>query len=257
MNGHLVELRKSKNEVAIVTMKRQEKRNALSLQLMEELISAFESFSVHTPYRVVILTGEGPAFSAGLDLQESSDPTLIEKMAQHVAHLLKAIYTCPIVTIAAVQGDAIAGGAGLVAACDYALVAKGAKMGFPEVRRGLIAAQVSTLLCRQMKLRDIRELLLFGELVSSEQSVKIGLANKEVEPTVLMNEALNAADKILLGAPGAVRGTKLLIDKLHPANFFEDLQTALSLHQSVRHSEEAKEGIQAFLEKRPPVWHKP
>lgn len=242
--------------IVSVSLNRPEKRNALNMVLMEELSSVFEELQHHNSRRVVILSGQGSAFCSGLDLQEAADNTLVEKMAQHVARLLTAIFTSKLVTIAAVQGDAIAGGAGLVAACDYALIADGARMGFPETRRGLVAAQVATLLCRQMRMRDVRELLLFGELVDSQRAVAMGLVNRAAEQDVLMDEARNWADKVLLGAPEATRDTKRLLDKLDPANFFEDLEMALSFHQSARLSAEAREGVAAFLEKRLPEWSK-
>jgi methylglutaconyl-CoA hydratase len=190
-----------------------------------------------------------------MDLFENADNALISVTAQHVTRLYNAIHLCPIVTIAAVQGDAIAGGGGLVAACDYALIAKGARMGFPEIKRGLIAAQVSALLCRQICLRDIRELLLFGELVDSSRAVEMRLANREVEGRFLMEEAIKTTKKVLIGAPGAIKSTKQLLNKLDPTDFFEVIDTVLSFYQSARHSEEAKEGISAFLEKREPKWN--
>lgn len=249
-----VEVKNAGKAIALVTLKRPEKCNALSLQLMEELATAFEGLQKDSAYRVAILQAEGKVFCAGMDLRETAEAALIEKMAQHVARLLKAIYTSPLVTIAAVQGDAIAGGAGLVAACDYALIVKGARMGFPETRRGLVAAQVSTLLCRQMRMRDVRELLLLGELVSSDRAVSMGLVNREVAAKNLLEEALKVAAVVLQGAPEATKDTKRLLDSLDPASFFDDLEIALSFHQSARHSEEAKEGINAFLEKRSPKW---
>lgn len=254
MTNQYLEIKNIGDSILLLTLNRPEKRNALNLQLMEELSGVFESFQRSSPYRIAILHAHGSAFCAGLDLRESAEHHLIEKTTQHVARLLKAIYTSHLVTIAAVQGDAIAGGAGLVAACDYALVANEARMGFPETRRGLIAAQVSTLLCRQMRMRDVRELLLLGELVDSGRAVAMGLANRAVEKNKLLDEAVRVAEIILQGAPEAVKDTKRLLDSLDPASFFNDLEIALSFHQSARHSEEAKEGIAAFLEKRTPQW---
>lgn len=241
--------------IVSVNLNRPEKRNALNTILMEELSSVFEELQHHLSRRVVIISGQGEVFCAGMDLQEAADPMLVEKMAQHVARMLTAIYTSKLVTIAAVQGDAVAGGAGLVAACDYALMAHEARIGFPETRRGLVAAQVATLLCRQMRMRDVRELLLLGELIDSQKAVSMGLVNKAVDKEVLMDEARHIADQVLLGAPEATRETKRLLDKLNPANFFKDLETALSFHHSARQSAEAKEGVSAFLEKRPPNWN--
>lgn len=255
MSNQYITVKSIDEDVVQVTLNRPEKCNALNLVLMEEVSAAFEGFQ-DSSYRVAILAAEGPAFCTGLDLKEAENEGTIEKVAQHVARLLKAVYTSKLITIAMVQGDALAGGAGLVAACDYALIAKGACMGFPETRRGLIAAQVATLLCRQMRLRDVRELLLLGEPVSSEKAVQMGLVNRQVDGKELFSEALKVAKIILLGAPEATRDTKLLVDSLIPASFFDDLEIALSFYHTARHSDEAKEGLKAFFEKRQPQWKK-
>lgn len=241
-------------EVALITLNRIEKRNALSVALMEELIQELQKLEKDPKVRIVILSGAGPTFCAGFDLQEALDPVLIETTAQHVARLLTAIYTTPLVMIAAVQGNAIAGGAGIVAACDYALMVQDARIGFPETRRGLIAAQVSTLLCRQMRMRDVRELLLLGEPVDAHRAYLMGLINQVVPPEELMARALEVANAALKGAPEAVRQTKQLLNNLYPTPFSDDLHKALTVHHSKRRCDEAKEGIAAFLEKRPPQW---
>lgn len=238
-----------------VTLKRPEKRNALSLQLMHELCSFFDRFKEEeTPYRIVIITGDGPSFCSGLDLQEAADHSLEAKIPQQIAHLFTSVYTCPLVTIAAIQGDALAGGAGLTAACDYALLAKEARMGFPEVRRGLVAAQVATLLYRQMPMRHVKELLLTGELIDSWEALRMGLVNRVVEKEELLSEATALAHLILKGAPLAIKETKHLLNDLYPASFSEDLELALSVHRTIKHSDEVEEGLTAFLEKRPPHW---
>ncbi len=241
--------------IARITIQREEKRGALSLALMEELISAFETLAKREDqFRVAILTGTGKAFCSGLDLQEAAQESLIDKMAQHVAHLFKTIYTSPLVTIAAVQGDAIAGGAGLVAACDFALLARDAKIGFPEVRRGLIASQVAHLLLRQIRTRDVRELLLLGELQDSQKALQMGLVNLAVEGSTLMDEAVEMARKVRLGGPFAIKQTKHLLQTPISANYIEGMQLAMSLFQMVRRSDEAQDGLEAFVNKLSPSW---
>lgn len=242
--------------IVCVTLKRPEKRNALNLALMEELCLTFEELAQNASLRVIILNAEGLSFCTGLDLKEAVDLLLAEKMAVQMAGLLTAVYSSPLVTIAALQGDAIAGGAGLVAACDFAIAAREVLIGFPETRRGLVAAQVSALLCRQMRMREVRELLLLGELVNTEIALSMGLVNRVVENEQLLIEAMRMAKLIIKGGPQATRDTKRLIDKLIPSRFADDLKIALSFHHSARHSEEAKEGIAAFLEKRLPKWEK-
>lgn len=247
-------IKKIGDATIVITLNRPDKRNALNLELMENLYEMIETLQTHPEYRVLILTGEGNTFCAGLDLQEATDPTLVEKMAQHVARLLTTIYTSKLVTIAAVQGNAIAGGAGLVAACDCAVLSNEAKIGFPETRRGLVAAQVATLLRRQIGMRHIRELLLLGELIDSQRALSMGLVNRIAFPEVVLSEALMLSELVLLGAPEATRETKHLLASLDPADFYKDLEVALSFHHAARSSIEAKEGISAFLDKRQPVW---
>jgi len=240
--------------ISLITLNRPEKRNALNLVLMEELSVAIEKIEQEPHNRIAILSAQGNVFCAGLDLHEASDAALAEQTTQAVAKLLTVLFHSPMITIAAIQGDAIAGGAGLVAACDFAIMAKQARIGFPEVRRGLIAAQVATLLCRQMRMREVKELLLLGELIGSERALEIGLINRVAEESELMHEAITLAKKILLGAPKATRETKHLLERLDPSHFSDDLKTAMSFHRNAKQSLEAKEGVAAFLEKRPPNW---
>lgn len=241
------------DRIITISLNRPDKRNALNLDLMAELSSLFEGLQ-QTNTHIAILTGTGNTFCSGLDLHEAADNQLIEKMAKHVARMLTAVYNSKLVTIAAVQGDAIAGGAGLAIACDFVLLSDSARMGFPEVRRGLVAAQVAVLMCRQMLMRNVRELLLTGELVDSQRAVTMGLANKAVSHKDLMEEAQALAEMVLQGAPEALKATKQLLHELSPKSSSNDLEIALSFHHAARQSAEAKEGIAAFLEKRPPNW---
>jgi methylglutaconyl-CoA hydratase len=242
--------------IALITLCRPDKKNALNLRMIEELSMVFEELQTLRTYRVVIINAEGSTFCSGLDLREAVDPKIAEKMALSIARVFKAIYGSQIVTIAAVQGDAIAGGAGLLVASDFVVMAKTARTGFPETRRGLVAAQVATLLIRQVRMRDVRELLLLGEVIDSQQALAMGIANRVVDEKQVLSEAINVAKEILKGAPKALQETKRLLENLEPNQFSEDLKIALSFNKEARESEEAKEGIAAFLEKRQPAWHK-
>ena len=242
------------NAIVLMTINRPDKCNALNIALMEELSFAFEELYKDSSQRVVILAAEGPAFCTGMDLHEVADSTLNEKSAMFVARLFRAIFLSPLVTIAAVQGDALAGGAGLVAACDIAISVKEARFGFPETRRGLIAAQVATLLRRQIRMRDIRELLLVGESIDAQKALSIGLINRIVEKEQLLIEASQIANDVLKGAPAATRETKHLLHSLDSSGFYDESKIALSFHEATRGSDEAKEGLTAFFEKRQPNW---
>jgi methylglutaconyl-CoA hydratase len=168
--------------------------------------------------------------------------------------VLRAVYQVPQVTIAAVQGAAIAGGAGLMSASDVVVAAQDARIGYPEVKRGLVAALVMTLLHRQVRERDARELLLLGELISSERARLIGLVNRVVPAQHLMEEAMSLARTALQGGPQSIAQTKKVLDELWPSAFNHELDETLLHHLSARNSSEAREGVAAFLEKRTPKW---
>ncbi|MEM1282864.1 MAG: enoyl-CoA hydratase-related protein, partial [Chlamydiota bacterium] len=237
-----------------VTLNRPQKRNALNIPLLNEIYHTIEALNKDPTVRVIIIKGAGPIFCAGLDLAEAADPSKSTNSAEMIANVFSIIYNSPHVTIAAVHGAAVAGGAGLMCACDLVLATEETKFGFPETQKGLVAAQVLTFLRRQLQERDIRELLILGELIDSKKASSIGLINRVVPKDELDHEVLNMAEKVLLGAPRAITLTKELIDDLHRSRFDEDLRRALSHHENARGSDEAKEGILAFLENRPPAW---
>jgi methylglutaconyl-CoA hydratase len=141
-----------------------------------------------------------------------------------------------------------------MSACDFVVAAEGTKIGYPEARRGLVAGLVMTFLRRQVREREMRELLFTGELIDAFRAKEIGLVNRVVPADDLMSEAQKFADSILQGAPGAITQTKNLIEKLWSSSVQEDVDLALKYHMQARESAEAREGIAAFNEKRPPKW---
>ena len=171
-----------------------------------------------------------------------------------VANTLIAISQTPLITIAAVHGAAVAGGAGIMSACDFVVAAERTKIGYPEVRRGLVAGLVMTFLRRQVGERNMRELLFGSELIDVARAREIGLVNRVVPPDDLMSEAQKFADSVLQGAPGALAQTKRLVDELWWHSVKEDVDLALKYHMGARESSEAREGIAAFNEKRTPNW---
>jgi len=173
-----------------------------------------------------------------------------------VAKTLIALAETRVVTIAAVHGAAVAGGAGIMSACDFVVAAEKTKIGYPEVRRGLVAGLVMTFLRRQVGERNMRELVLGGELIDAERAREIGLVNRVVPHSELMNDAQKFADSILQGAPNAIAQTKRLIEELWVTSAKQDVDRALTHHMRARESAEAREGIAAFNEKRKPNWTK-
>ena len=240
--------------ISVVTLNRPERRNALSIALMSELCEAVQSLAADPRERVVIVRGAGPAFCAGLDLQEAADPQLIDSSAEGVKRVLSTIRETSLITICAAHGGAIAGGAGVMAACDLAVAADDLKIGFPEVRRGLVPALVSAVLCAKLRDSDVRELFLLGELISAKRAKKMGLVQRVVPADQVLPEAERLARTIRLGGPKSVRQTKRLLN-LH-ANVATDarVEEFIASHLQARRSEEAREGAAAFLEKRPPSW---
>src|SRR5689334_6865755 len=186
MHSSLITTEQREEGITILTLNRPAKRNALSADLMEACSEAFESLSQDQTQRVIILRGEGPVFCAGLDLEEAFLPENAERTARLVARVLRAVYQVPQVTIAAVQGAAIAGGAGLMSACDLVVATPETRIGYTEVRRGLVAALVMTLLHRQVRERDARELLLLGDLIFAERAKEMGLVSRVVTQEKLM-----------------------------------------------------------------------
>ena len=249
----VVLVEKQTPQITLVTLNRPERRNALTVELMTELTAAIENANADPEQRILILRGAGKAFCTGLDLEEAvkMDPQVT---AENVARMLLAVAETRLVTIAMVHGAAVAGGAGLMSACDFAIAAERTRFGYPEVRRGLVAGLVMTFLRRQVREREIRELLFSGELIDAQRACEIGLVNRVVPESEVMNEAQKFADSVLQGAPNALSQTKQLIEELWSSSVKEDIEVALKYHMQARESAEAREGIAAFNEKRPPKW---
>jgi len=249
-------LEKQSPQVTIVTLNRPERRNSLTIELLNELVATVNTAANEPTQRVLILRGAGAAFCTGLDLKEAADQTKAHATAEMVAKTLITIAETRLVTIAAVHGAAVAGGAGIMSACDFVVAAEKTKIGYPEVRRGLVAGLVMTFLRRQVGERNVRELVLGGELIDAARAKEIGLVNRVVSSKDLMNEAQKFAESVLQGAPNAIAQTKRLIEELWSTSVKEDVDLALTHHMQARESDEAREGIAAFNEKRSPNWTK-
>jgi methylglutaconyl-CoA hydratase len=250
----VVLVEKQTPQITLITLNRPERRNALTIELMTELTEAIENAAADFEQRILILRGAGKAFCTGLDLGAAADSSKAHATAEMVARMLLALAETRLVTIATVHGAAVAGGAGVMSACDFVIAAEHTKIGYPEVRRGLVAGLVMTFLRRQLRERDLRELLLASELISAERAYEIGLVNRVVPVGELENEAQKIAASVLQGAPGAITNSKRLMEALWSTPFRKDIELALSHHLQARESAEAKEGIAAYNEKRLPNW---
>jgi methylglutaconyl-CoA hydratase len=245
-----------------ITLNRPDRRNALSRGLIAALTEAFHRACDDAAARCVILTGAGSAFCAGMDLAElaatvdqaNSAETAVWDDALRLATLYDLIYTLPRPVIAAVNGAAVAGGAGLVTVCDLALAVPEARFGYPEVRRGLVAAMVMPHLLRHVGERTARYLLLTGELIDAAEAVRTGLIN-QVVPSSQLAERVDAwALYIAEGGPKALASTKGLLHRFS--------RQALSVEECARASAEPRltmecqEGLRAFFAKKPAPWVK-
>lgn len=248
-----------RDRVAYLTLNRPDRRNALSRDLIAALSGAVQRARDDASARCLILTGSGPAFCAGMDLAElqgslggDAASTPVWDDAARLATLYELLYTSPKPTIAAVNGAAVAGGAGLVTVCDLAIAMPAAKFGYPEVRRGLVAALVMPHLLRHVGERMARYLLLTGELIDAAQAERCGLINAVVSSEPLLEKAANWARSLVEGGPQALALTKNLLRQFsHQA-----LSVAETAQQSAapRLTEECRQGLTAFFAKRPAPW---
>lgn len=244
--------------ITTVTLSRPDKRNALNVELLDALCAAARAAEADPSQRILILRGAGTVFCSGLDLAEATDPARAHASAERIGAVLGALAGSRLITLAAVQGAAIAGGAGLMSACDFAVATRDAKFGYPEIRRGLVPALIMTFLRRQLRERDARELLLLGKLFDATHAQAIGLINRVVaDEAALETEVRAIVSSLLQGAPTALADTKKLLADLWPSPIDRDLRAAHDFHVAARNSPEAQEGIGAFLEKRAPRWTKP
>lgn len=241
--------------VSTVTLNRPEKRNALNVPLLDDLCTAIAAAEADAAQRILILRGAGPVFCSGLDLAEAAQPGGAAASAERVSQALRALNGTRLITIAAVQGAAIAGGAGIMSACDFAVATRDAKFGYTEVRRGLVPALIMTFVRRQLRERDAREVLLLGKLFDATRAHAIGLINRVAEDEAALDtEVSSLVSSLLQGAPQALVETKRILAELWPSPVERDLAAAHAHHLAARSSPEAREGVAAFLEKRPPAW---
>jgi methylglutaconyl-CoA hydratase len=261
MSENLVQ-RHDDGPVAVLTLNRPDKRNALSRALITELDRLVDRVG-HDPHiRAVVLTGAGTVFCAGMDLKEAAEERGGAEAEQHAvvtlqeyADLVQRVHTLPKPTIAALNGDALAGGAGLMAACDFAVASERARIGYPEVLRGMVPAVVMFDLTRLIGDRRARQLLLSGDLISATIAFNWGLVNQVTTADKCLSEAIRIGRDMASTAPLAVAAIKRLLDETEGRP--KSLRGAAAVSAAIRVSDEAQEGILAFLEKRPPRWMQP
>ena len=250
----------TQNRVATVVLSRPDVRNAFNDEVIAELSHAFSQLGEDPAVRAIVLMAEGPAFCAGADLnwmRRMADYTRDENVedAGKLAFMLRTLYECPKPTIARVQGDVYAGGMGLVAACDMAVSVDTAHYCLSEVKLGLIPATISPYVIRAMGPRAAHRYFLTAERFTAAEALRIGFVH-EVVPV----EALDATVSDMVGAlisasPNAVRECKQLLQDVAERDISRLLiDRTVEGIADIRASDEGKEGVQSFLNKRKPAW---
>lgn len=244
------------DQLALVTMNRPERRNALSLAHMEELIAAFQGLGRRDDVRVVVLKGAGPAFCAGHDLNEMIDrsPTFYRRLFDTCTVLMETIQSIPQPVIAQVHGIATAAGCQLAATCDLVVAAEDARFATPGVKIGLFCSTPMVALSRAVPAKKAMEMLLTGEPISAAEARDFGLVNRVV-PAAELEQATRALAAKIAAASGPVVA-------LGKQAFYRQLN--MPQQQAYAYTKElmsfnatfadAQEGMCAFLEKRQPRW---
>jgi methylglutaconyl-CoA hydratase len=248
-----------RGSAALLTINRPDRRNALSRGLIASLDAAVERAGKDSAVRSLILTGAGSSFCAGMDLAElqesierGGEQSPVWEDALRLARVYDRIYTLPKPTVAAVNGAAVAGGAGLVSVCDLAVAVPEARFGYPEVRRGLVAAMVMPHLLRHVGERTARYLLLTGELIDAAEAVRTGFVNAVAPAAELLERALQWARSLADGGPQALARTKELLHQFSRQAL--SVEEAAKASAAPRLTEECRQGLEAFFAKRPVPW---
>ncbi len=248
---------RSARGVATVTLTDPEARNVLTPDSLALLEGAFELAERAEDVRVIVLTGEGNTFCAGANLRGAAaaeDGSFAARAPAHLAALLRQMVDCPKPIVGRVQGHVAGGGNGLVAACDVVVAADHAKFAFSEVRVGVAPAVIATVCLRRMPAAQAAELFLTGERITAERAAAAGLVHRVVDLAGLDRATQDVVDALLLGGPVALGRTKELLSRLPGMSREEAFAWTAELSAELFASEEAAEGMGAFLERRRPSW---
>jgi len=247
-------------DIRTITLNRPERRNAMTPEMLEELIAVMDATSVSN-CQVLIFRAAGDSFCSGLDLsvlQSMNDKTAADHVAdaERIARLFRTLYELPKPTIAVVHGAAIAGGTGLATICDFTLAVPSAKFGYTEARIGFVPALVSAFLTLQIGDKRSRDLLLTGRLIDAKEAYRLGLVNEVVDIETLDERVRVLVNVLVANSPESLAATKRVLAAQNKAWLDAAISQALDANARARETEDFKEGIAAFLEKRKPVWSK-
>lgn len=259
-NDDLVQIDSTPDGVVFVTINRPAKRNAFDAATIAALYEAFETLHGADKVRVVFIRGAGGTFSAGADLswmRDAADWSESENRddAMGLARMLKALHDVPALTCAIVEGSAMGGGAGIVAACDMAVAVEGSRFAFSEVKLGLIPATIAPYVIEAVGARRARQLFLTANIFDADYAAHAGLVDL-VLPEGSVDEFISMlSDSLTANAPGAMGDAKRLVNDIANHKLDHGLMedTAKRIARA-RVSAEGQEGVRAFLDKRKPSW---
>ena len=250
----------SDGRIVTLTLNRPDKRNALNQSLVVELTNVIESLSQDPFVRVLILTGAGDVFSAGADLKALSalaDVSPEDNLADSRAleSLFLAMRSCPKFVLGRINGHAIAGGAGLVLACDASIASDRAKLGFTEVKIGFVPALVSALLIPRVSETGVRDLLLSGRLIPATEAKQMNLITQVVPHSELDEATWSYARNIARNTSSqAIASTKKLLGEISDLSVERGLNRAAEINAEARSTSDCKDGVSAFLQKKDTPW---
>ena len=246
-------------QLVTIHLNRPEKRNALNTELINCLDRELKRLADDEKIRAVFIRGNGSAFCAGADLSDiramqSADLSDNRRDSRRLRDRFVSLYNFPKPTAAIVHGPALAGGCGLATCCDFILAGREASFGYPEVKIGFVPAIVMVLLTHQIGERAARDLCLSGRTVGPDEALRMGLINQVVETDQLDAAALELAARLRKNSPQAMATVKQAFWRLHALSKADGLEWAADLNAIARGTDDCKEGIEAFLEKRKPKW---
>lgn len=247
--------------VARLTLCRAQKRNALTREMLAEFRDRLQELASNSAVRLFVVAAEGPVFCAGMDLAQMEETATLpnaSELWQHDSEIYRdvvaAIFSLHIPTLAVVQGPAVAGGLGLVLACDMVLASDAATFSLPEPKRGIVAGLVTPLLMHRVGAGVAGWVLLSGQSTTADNALRWGICHRVVPADQLDWATTELVKSILTGSPAALAATKDQLRNCSPVDVLAHLQDSPNISARARETEDAREGLRAFLEKRPPFW---
>lgn len=250
-----------KDGIGRLTLNRPEKRNALKRDFIDEINQALAQVASDDSLRVLIIAAEGKAFCAGMDLGEMQERAKSaegkkewQRDSEVYCDVLAKIYSLDVPTVAVVQGPALAGGFGIVLACDLVVASEEAFFMLPEPMRGITAAMVTPFLIHRVGTGPATFMLLSGQRIPATKGETLGLCHLVVSSSELDSEVESLTKSILTGSKSALAITKQHVKKCSPSDLLTDLKMSIQVSAQARETDDAREGLAAFLEKRKPNW---